>query len=263
VPSEHLSPNPPNPAGAFFRYRARRAGASDQGARHHPAGGGARRARLANAYEIIAGERRWRRRKCRLHDVPIVPIEATDEGGARACHIENVQRSDLNPLEERAATRRWRTSTSTVTRTSPRSSARAAATSPTRCAAEAARLVKAYIDAGKITAGAARMLIGAPIRRDGARDRGPRLNVRQVEALAKERSKAPDKSVKKRAMRTPTRSVGARVSNALGLTVTVDHLSKGGVLKITTGVSISSTMCCGGWRADDGIAARRVSCPCL
>jgi len=64
-------------------------------------------------------------------------------------------------------------------------------------------------------------------------------------------------------MKNADTAVGRRVSNALGLTVTVEHLSKGGVLKSLPGVSISSTMCCGGWRADDGIAARRRLVSCL
>jgi ParB family chromosome partitioning protein len=59
------------------------------------------------------------------------------------------------------------------------------------------------------------------------------LNVRQVEALAKERARAPGRAVKKRAIKNPdTVALERRLSNALGLTVTVDHRSKGGVLQI-------------------------------
>src|SRR5262249_61082207 len=60
--------------------------------------------------------------------------------------------------------------------------------------------VKAYIHAGKITAGAARMLVGAPDPEEMAReivDRG--LNVRQVEALAKERASSTGNASKNRA----------------------------------------------------------------
>ena len=53
------------------------------------------------AYEIIAGERRWRAaQRAGLHEVPVVVIEATDAEALQIAIIENVQRADLNPLEE-------------------------------------------------------------------------------------------------------------------------------------------------------------------
>src|SRR5260221_1070348 len=56
---------------------------------------------LPDAYEIIAGERRWRAaQKAGLHDVPVVIQEATDKEALEIALVENVQRSDLNPLEE-------------------------------------------------------------------------------------------------------------------------------------------------------------------
>ena len=52
-------------------------------------------------YEIIAGERRWRAaQRAGLHEVPVVIIEATDAEALQLAIIENVQRADLNPLEE-------------------------------------------------------------------------------------------------------------------------------------------------------------------
>src|SRR6202047_1240040 len=54
-----------------------------------------------DAYEIIAGERRWRAaQRAGLHEVPVVLIEATDAEALQLAIIENVQRADLNPLEE-------------------------------------------------------------------------------------------------------------------------------------------------------------------
>ena len=54
-----------------------------------------------DAFEIIAGERRWRAaQRAGLHEVPVVILEATDEESLQLAIIENVQRSDLNPLEE-------------------------------------------------------------------------------------------------------------------------------------------------------------------
>src|SRR3954469_1132054 len=57
----------------------------------------------ADSFEIIAGERRWRAaQRAELHDVPVVTIEATDDEALQLAIIENVQRSDLNAIEEAA-----------------------------------------------------------------------------------------------------------------------------------------------------------------
>ena len=57
--------------------------------------------KLDNGYEIIAGERRWRAAQAAgLKDVPIVIREATDMQTAEMSLIENIQREELNPLEE-------------------------------------------------------------------------------------------------------------------------------------------------------------------
>src|SRR5260370_1427582 len=97
-----------------------------------------------------------------------------------------------------------------------------------------AELVKAFIHAGKITAGAARMLVGAPDPEEMAReivDRG--LNVRQVEALAKERASSRRSATNNRAVKNAdTIALERRVSDALGLAVAIDHRGEGGMLRI-------------------------------
>ena len=56
---------------------------------------------VPDTYEIVAGERRWRAaQRAGLHEVPVVIIEATDAEALQLAIIENVQRTDLNPLEE-------------------------------------------------------------------------------------------------------------------------------------------------------------------
>ncbi len=58
-------------------------------------------ARVSDAYEIVAGERRWRAaQRAGLHDVPIIVLEVSDREALEIAIIENVQRSDLNALEE-------------------------------------------------------------------------------------------------------------------------------------------------------------------
>ncbi len=52
-------------------------------------------------YEIIAGERRWRAaQKAGLHDVPVTLLDVSDNEALELAIVENVQRSDLNPVEE-------------------------------------------------------------------------------------------------------------------------------------------------------------------
>ena len=58
-------------------------------------------------YQIIAGERRWRAaRKAGLEELPVVIIEADDRKAAELALIENLQRADLNPIEEASGYRR-------------------------------------------------------------------------------------------------------------------------------------------------------------
>ncbi|MGL4439432.1 MAG: ParB/RepB/Spo0J family partition protein [Bosea sp. (in: a-proteobacteria)] len=58
---------------------------------------------LVDVYEIIAGERRWRAaQRAGLHDVPIILVEASDKDALEIAIVENVQRTDLNALEEAA-----------------------------------------------------------------------------------------------------------------------------------------------------------------
>src|SRR5712691_7178074 len=57
----------------------------------------------ADTFEIIAGERRWRAaQRAGLHQVPIVVLDVNDDEALQLAIIENVQRADLNPLEEAA-----------------------------------------------------------------------------------------------------------------------------------------------------------------
>jgi len=192
--------------------------------------------RVVDAYEIIAGERRWRAaQRAGLHEIPIVALEATDAEALELAIIENVQRADLNPLEEAAG---YQMLASDYAHTHE-DIARIVGKSRTHVTNMLRLLklpepVKAYINAGKISAGAARMLIAAPDPEEMAReivDRG--LNVRQVESLARERAGGAGRGAKKRILKSAdTLAVERRVSDALGLAVKIDHRGNGGVLQI-------------------------------
>jgi ParB family chromosome partitioning protein len=164
-----------------------------------------------------------------------VPLEATDSEALELAIIENVQRADLNPLEEaggyQALAGEYQHSHEEIARIVGKS--RSHVTNTLRLL-KLPEPVKAYINAGRISAGAARMLVGAADPEEMAREIVERgLNVRQVEALAKERGRSAGKSAKKRAVKSPdTLAVERRVSNALGLAVTIDHRGKGGVLQV-------------------------------
>jgi ParB family transcriptional regulator, chromosome partitioning protein len=236
VPIEYLRPNPRNPRRNFSDAELDELAASikERGIIQPVVVRSVRGAK--DAYEIIAGERRWRAaQRAALHEIPIVPFEASDSEALELAIIENVQRTDLNPLEEaggyQALASEYGHSHEDIAKIVGKS--RSHVTNTLRLL-KLPEPVKAYIHAGKISAGAARMLIGAADPEEMAReivDRG--LNVRQVEALAKDRVAGSGKTVKKRAVKNAdTIALERRVSNTLGLTVTVDHRSKGGVLHI-------------------------------
>jgi ParB family transcriptional regulator, chromosome partitioning protein len=236
VPIEHLRPNPRNPRRNFSDAELDDLAASikERGIIQPVVVRSVRGAK--DAYEIIAGERRWRAaQRAGLHEIPIVPFEASDSEALELAIIENVQRTDLNPLEEaggyQALASQYGHSHEDIAKVVGKS--RSHVTNTLRLL-KLPEPVKAYINAGKITAGAARMLVGAPDPEEMARqivDRG--LNVRQVEALAKERAKASGKTVKARAAKSAdTIALERRVSDALGLAVTIDHRGEGGALQV-------------------------------
>jgi len=195
---------------------------------------------VADGYEIIAGERRWRAaQRAGLHEVPVVVVEATDAEALQLAIIENVQRADLNPLEEaegyRALMEEFGNSQEDIAKIVGKSRSYVANTLRLLKLSDA---VKAYIQSGKLTAGHARMLIGEPNADELAEEIVAReLNVRQVEAMARARA---HKSGKKNggklrsaaAKSADTLMLEKRLSDTLGLTVTIDQRRGGGILSI-------------------------------
>jgi ParB family chromosome partitioning protein len=238
VPIEFLRPNPRNPRRNFPETELEELAASmrERGIIQpivvRPVRG------ASDSYEIIAGERRWRAaQRAGLHVVPIVPLDVNDDEALQLAIIENVQRADLNPLEEAAGYQ----SLASEFGHSQEAIAKVVGKSRSHVA-NTLRLLKlppsvqAYINAGKISAGHARMLVGQPDPESLAREIMERgLNVRQVEALAQERAQASGKTSKTRARvaKDPdTAALEKRLSDALGLTVAIDHRGQGGVLTI-------------------------------
>jgi ParB family chromosome partitioning protein len=99
VPAAFLRPNPRNPRRAFGEEELAELASSirERGIIQPIVVRVVEGAR--DAYEIIAGERRWRAAQIAgLHEVPIVVVEVDDRQALEIAIIENVQRADLNPL---------------------------------------------------------------------------------------------------------------------------------------------------------------------
>jgi ParB family transcriptional regulator, chromosome partitioning protein len=191
------------------------------------------RARGAEAYEIIAGERRWRAaQRAGLHEVPVVVLDVSDGEALELAIIENVQRADLNPLEEAAGYQvlaaEFDHSQEDIAKVVGKSRSHVANTMRLLHLSDK---VKAYINAGKLTAGHARMLVGQPNADEIADDIVKRgLNVRQVEAMARKSGREQARAVKRAGgsvKDADTEALEQRLSDALGLAVTIDHRANG------------------------------------
>jgi ParB family chromosome partitioning protein len=198
------------------------------------------RARGVDNFEIIAGERRWRAaQRANLHEVPIVVLDVTDGEALELAIIENVQRTDLNPLEEatgyQSLANEFNHSQDDIAKIVGKSRSHIANTLRLLKLPET---VKAYINAGKLSAGHARALINHPDPEAVAREIVEKgLNVRQVEALGQEQAVASGKKVGTRARASASKDADTlalekRLSDVLGLVVGIDHRGKGGVLRV-------------------------------
>jgi ParB family chromosome partitioning protein len=146
------------------------------------------RALGAGSYEIIAGERRWRAAQmAKLTEVPVILREATDEQALELALIENIQRSDLNPLEEAAGYQRLMDEFHyTQEKLSPIVGKSRSHIANLLRLQKLPESVKKLIDSGELTMGHARALLMAKEPEELAKEiikRG--LSVRQAEEWAK------------------------------------------------------------------------------
>jgi ParB family chromosome partitioning protein len=188
-------------------------------------------------FEIIAGERRWRAaQRAGLHEVPVAVVEATDAQALEFAIIENVQRADLNPIEEAsgylALMEEFNHSQDDIAQIVGKSRPHVA---------NMVRLlklsdpVKALVASGQLSAGHARILIGQPNAFELAQDIVKRgLSVRQVEAAMRKEGGAQAREVAgtSRAKDPDTKALERRLSDVLGLDVSVDQRGQGGTLHI-------------------------------
>jgi len=239
VPIEFLKPNPRNPRRMFAESELDELAASirERGIIQPILVRTVRGA--ADVYEIIAGERRWRAaQRAGMHDVPVVLLEVGDREALELAIIENVQRTDLNALEEalgyQALMEEFGHGQDEVAKIVGKSRPHVGNTLRLLKLPDA---VKAFLAENKISAGHARALLGQPDPEALARaivEKG--LNVRQLEALTQERASKAGKAPKRARPRVEkdadTVVLEKRLSDALGLVVIIEHRGDGGELRI-------------------------------
>lgn len=179
-------------------------------------------------YEIVAGERRWRAAQmAQLHDVPALVREYTDTEALEVAIIENIQRADLNAIEEAAGYR------DLMQRFGHTQEKLAEALGKSRShIANMMRLlglpddVQAMLEEGTLTAGHARALITAEDPSGLAKQVVSKgLSVRDVERLAKSPNapKTNSNKAKESEKDADTLALENDLSAALGMKVSIDH----------------------------------------
>ena len=192
----------------------------------------------AGGYEIVAGERRWRAsQKAGLHTVPVIVRELDDQEVLELAIIENVQRADLNAIEEAGGynelIERFAYTQERMAEVIGKSRSHVANTLRLLKLPDA---VKALVGEGKLTAGHARALVG----REDAEALAGRiveqdLNVREVEALVA-RLEHPGENRRKRDKDADTRAFEKELADVLGLKVEIKRGSgESGTLLIKYG----------------------------
>ena len=239
LPIEHLEPNPDQPRKSFADADLAELAESiaEKGVLQpilvRPISGSDSR------YQIVAGERRWRAaQRARLHEAPCIVRELTDRETLEIAIVENVQRADLNPVDEARALRQlvetFGHTQEEVAQALGKSRAHVANTLRLLALPKS---VQSRLEAGDITAGHARAIHSAPdpdaladqIIRDG-------LSVRAAEALARSTAGRMERKggVKPPAAQkdADTRALEADLSTRLGLDVEIDHSGERGELRV-------------------------------
>ena len=239
APIEFVGPNPRNPRRSFadaelddLAQSIREHGIVQPVVVRPAAGAGGGR------YEIIAGERRWRAaQRAGLSEIPVIIRDVDDRVALELAIIENVQRADLNPVEEALGYQQL------IDEHSYTQADLGQVIGKSRShVANTLRLLKLpdsirdmLVD-GSLSAGHARTLVTAQDPAGLARrivEEG--LSVRQAEALAQEPARAPGGGARPS---TPaqkdadTLALEKTLSDATGLKVTISHSPKGGEIRI-------------------------------
>ena len=247
VPIEFLRPNPRNPRKHFDEVHLEELTESIRArgliqpivVRALPS--------LPDVYEIIAGERRWRAaQRAGVHDVPIHLVEASDQEALELAIVENIQRADLNPIEEAGGferlMREFSYTQADLAKVMGKSRSHVA---NTLRLLNLAPSIRSKVSSGLLSAGHARALLTMRDPESVAQliiEKG--LSVRDVERLAQEeaegaapqlerKSRDGGKAGKSQVVKdADTRALEKTLSDALGLIVEIDHRGEGGELRV-------------------------------
>ena len=234
VPVERISPNPDQPRRRFDSTALEELAAS---IREHGVIQPLIVRQKGDGFELVAGERRWRAAQmAQLHEVPVLIRDYDEEQVLQIAIIENIQRADLNPIDEAAGFRQL------MDRFGHTQEQLATALGKSRShIANALRLLSlpddviAFVTDGKLSAGHARALVGHPDAVDLARKiiRGG-LSVRAAERLTRE-SKSPRQGADAKPQKdADTLLIEQELAAALGMGVSINHApgGQGGSLTI-------------------------------
>ncbi len=185
------------------------------------------------AYEIVGGERRWRAAQvAQLHEVPVVIRDLGDREAMAAGLVENLQRQDLNAVEEAEGYKRLVEEFGLTQESLGQSVGKSRShVANTLRLLGLPQQVRDLVRQGSLSAGHARALIGAPDPVKLAAQvvvRG--LNVRQTEALVAARPRPL--GTREKAEDRETRALERDLTEKLGLKVLVKHQGKGGEVTI-------------------------------
>jgi ParB family chromosome partitioning protein len=190
---------------------------------------------VADAYEIIAGERRWRAaQRAGLHEIPVIIVEAGDREALEIAIVENVQRADLNALEEAAGYAKLGAdhgySHSDIARVVSKSRSHVANTLRLTNLPEHTRSLLA---GGKISAGHARALL-AVADPDALANRvvAEGLTVRDIERLGENSGKTARPRKGAAPVAADTKALQDKLALALGTKVTIRHGGENGEIRI-------------------------------
>ena len=193
--------------------------------------------KTGDTYQIIAGERRWRAsRMAGLHEIPAIVLDVDEQTGYALALIENLQREDLNPMEEAEGYRRL---IQELGLTQEQAAQRVGVSRP--AVANALRLlnlpvsVSALLREKKLSAGHARALLPleTPERMEQAAAviLEQQLSVRQTEVLVKQLLKAP-RQAREKAPDIYVRDLERSMSALTGHKITIRHGAKKATLTI-------------------------------
>ncbi len=234
LPVDHLEPGPFQPRTSFNPESLAELVASIQArgilqpllARPHPT--------QPKHYQIIAGERRWRAaQQAGLHEVPVLVRELSDADAMAASLVENLQRQDLNPIEEGEGFRRL------IEEFGLTQEQLGTAVGKSRShVANSMRLlqlpagVRTEVQAGRLSAGHARALLAHPNPEQAAKSVVARgLSVRQTEALCTARA-SEARPARDQVEDPETEALQRDLSERLGLAVQIAFDGRGGAVTI-------------------------------